>query len=252
MNVRKLGETDEYIENILRCHLRYQLSQNKDGSSFVRGGKVGITMDIPTAKKEINDDISNLLVHFRMASTGSPCLQNCHWWSKQGWNFMHNGIVNNFSYQTQGDTDDSTDSEQFFDSLLEEIGKTPAIKDVIEVIDEQVDRKWFSGRAILYHAKSDRAFIFGDWQLYLINSNYLVISSKPLSLDVLGQTETQAGFKFVREDPTNLDIKSLEIDGIGIINKFFTPDLDYKFIKNLKPRYPVNHSVSQSTHERLY
>lgn len=57
------------------------------------------------------------ILHFRLATTGSVCLKNCHPFKKNGIFFAHNGVLNIPT------TNDMTDSETAFLSLYQYIEK---------------------------------------------------------------------------------------------------------------------------------
>ena len=54
----------------------------------------------------------NCIIHFRYATNGSVCRQNCHPFTKKGISFAHNGIL---SIVSDGDR---TDSETAFRSII--------------------------------------------------------------------------------------------------------------------------------------
>lgn len=54
----------------------------------------------------------NCIIHFRYATNGSICKANCHPFTKRGFSFAHNGILN---IQTNGDR---TDSETAFRTII--------------------------------------------------------------------------------------------------------------------------------------
>jgi hypothetical protein len=191
-------------------------------------------------------NLDGLLVHGRIATAGIVNEANIHGWQLQGWQFLHNGQV--FDYTTKSSkigTWDSvtrtwikqseaadTDSLVLFQQLVAGIGdQRQSAKKVIKAIRRVMQPISFWGRAALYDLINDRMFLIGDWYTYLINNQYVIISSADLNLSEVKTIKTH-GFKF--ETAGSAGIADELIDGLAVIERFSQPDCQYKHFGELK------------------
>ncbi len=76
-----------------------KLDNNDDGAFVSTLGVDGLrTLDNKLAGQAVlNMDLNNLLVHFRMATTGEVGMGNVQGWNLNGWVCVHNGIISKLS-----------------------------------------------------------------------------------------------------------------------------------------------------------
>ncbi len=123
-------------------------------------------------EKEINH------FHFRKATHGMVNLDNVHFWESDEWIFAHNGITETGATRLSG----SSDSKMLFEMLLKNgaiKGQNIDIKRIADIIGEIS----FWGRLIIINRKTKSAYYFGDYHLYMLGKDILVVSSTELRLD---------------------------------------------------------------------
>lgn len=115
------------------CH-----SRNKDGIGFayVNNGKVIIKkfMDFDKFYKEYLDveGISNMLIHFRIATHGNVEVNNCHPFKlNDRMALIHNGIISGYGSKT----DNKVDTQDFIDKVIGKISykmwKNPSYRELV-------------------------------------------------------------------------------------------------------------------------
>lgn len=125
------------------------------------------------------------IYHFRLATTGRKTLNNVHGWLKEGWEFYHNGTA--FSYSDILNSE-LTDSLKFFKIIL------PAFQQLTLTTSKNAKQKHLqkienislttglTGRFLIANESRNEFYFFGDWRIYSINENYLIISSSTIEL----------------------------------------------------------------------
>lgn len=115
------------------CHDR-----NKDGMGFayVNNGKIIIKkfMDFDKFYKEYLDveNISNMLIHFRIATHGNVEVNNCHPFKlNDRMALIHNGIISGYGSKT----DNKVDTQDFIDKVIGKISykmwKNPSYRELV-------------------------------------------------------------------------------------------------------------------------
>jgi len=235
--VKRIGQPDTEIETTIRGMLYEKIMRNGDGFAVV-GKEVLKTLNPRLASKAVREaDLGSLVAHFRIATTGKVNEANIHWYEEDGWNFMHNGTIYKYSsYGVGAKDEDETDSLQFFKRLVKDIkhAKAKTNAEVAEVINEACSDSRFNGRALLYQQSTDRMFLIGDWEISVVNENYLVISSTRVDLTTTKEYKDYNGFLFVEEVLAGYDIQANSIDDIGVISDFSTDKFRYSWLHTLK------------------
>ena len=214
-----------------------KLEANSDGF-FISDGTVPLrTMDKDTAIKAIKDmPFDNALMHFRYATVGKKAISNVHGWEAGGFQFLHNGGVSDYapkrSIGFSIDKEDMalqqehTDSKLLFDDLrLEILKQGNSDKKIIKAIKKVINNLNFWGRAVLIDQARDKAFLFGDWKVYLAEKSYLVFSSHDISFEQDYRLKTH-GCTFEYSVQPFLESS---FDGIVLIKNFSKPDFHCKY-----------------------
>lgn len=228
MLVKRLGNPNLQIEDKLRDILKQRMTHNSHGFFVKNHGGELRTLNKNEAEDTIeNMDMQSVMTHFRMASIGKISQSNVHGWNVNDWQLVHNGTISSYS----GGED--TDSLLFFNDLMLLLSnvnpkKTKKISHAIQRLCTEVN---FAGRVALYNNKVDKMYLFGDWQIYLYDNQYLVVSSA--GIYSWGETENKVGgFKFTG---TTNSISKTTIDGVGVIHNFGKPSWSYESLtKELK------------------
>lgn len=214
-----------------------KLEANSDGF-FISDGTVPLrTMDKDVAIKAIKDmPFDNAIMHFRFATVGKKDISNVHGWEASGFQFLHNGGVSEYEperdrygYRVKDDKGlewEHTDSKMLFDDLRLRIMKEGVSdKKIIRAIKWTINNCSFWGRAVLIDKIHDKAFLFGDWRVYLAEKQYLVFSSHDISFEQDYQLKTH-GCKFEYSVQPFLEST---FDGIVLIKNFSKPDFHCKY-----------------------
>ncbi len=143
-----------------------KIEMNDDGA-FI--GSLGVaeslrTLDNKRAVQAVKRaGLDNLLVHFRMATTGAVTVDNVQGWELNGWTCVHNGTVGKLS---GGLVEAESDSLKFFKKLAERLPDGGEVKAIKKAVRKVCYQERFNGRAIIYNRRLDLAVFFGDWYLY--------------------------------------------------------------------------------------
>jgi hypothetical protein len=198
-----------------------KLDMNDDGA-FVGSLSVAEslrTLDNKLAEETIkNMAVDNLLVHFRMATTGAINVDNVQGWEFGGWTCVHNGTVG--GYNSGGLLEVESDSLKFFKKLCGKLPSDLDSKRIKKAIRKICYDERFNGRAILYNRLLDIAVIFGDWHLYEYGG--AVIFSSGYLYD-LGQKLLKKHNGFLFEYAEGLPLGESKIDGIYIMDNASQP-----------------------------
>jgi hypothetical protein len=173
----------EKSKRIIEDTLEEQAFYNPDGFSLVSSSlkmnriNQAKTLDRKTALEAISQDNSPLLFyHFRLATSGQKNAEGLHFWRRNNFLFAHNGSSHNLPVGSP-----LVDSQYFFYQLISRINDKERNKpfQVAKVLKEEFGGQ--IGRFQLLDLKNGRAYFVGDWKAYLINNDYLLISSGSLS-----------------------------------------------------------------------
>ena len=235
---------DEAVEAKIKKVAIAKLQDNPDGF-FIQNGNVPLrTIDKDLAIKTIKGmPFDNAIMHFRMATVGKKNVENVHGWEQAGFQFLHNGIVSDYSpKRTAGynfnttETNpglnwEHTDSYMLFQDLLKKIAEYGnSDKKIIKAIKYTINNLEFWGRAVLIDKAQDKAFIFGDWHTYIIDKSYLLFSSTDINV---GQDYVVKSHGVSFEYSTKPLLES-EFDGVAIIKHFNQPNFHWKFRTELE------------------
>ena len=96
------------------AELKRAYSMNSHGCGFVSKSMKFKSLSFSNFLKRLHEvpQNENCIIHFRYATNGSVCRQNCHPFTKKGISFAHNGIL---SIMPDGDR---TDSETAFRNII--------------------------------------------------------------------------------------------------------------------------------------
>ena len=96
------------------AELKRAYSMNPHGCGFVSKSMKFKSLSFSNFLKRLHEvpQNENCIIHFRYATNGSVCRQNCHPFTKKGISFAHNGIL---SIMPDGDR---TDSETAFRNII--------------------------------------------------------------------------------------------------------------------------------------
>ena len=96
------------------AELKRAYMMNPHGCGFVSKSKKFKSLNFGNFLKRLHEvpQNENCIIHFRYATNGSVCRQNCHPFTMKGISFAHNGILDIVS------TDDRTDSETAFRNVI--------------------------------------------------------------------------------------------------------------------------------------
>lgn len=218
------------VERVLRQQVFKAMYDNNDGF-FLKNGKFEVkTLDRKQAYNALDQaNMDGLIVHCRLATQGAVDISNVHGYSDGKWQLVHNG----WAYGCSGSKEKS-DSRIFFEILVRELANAKTEKTIAKKIQKVVLETEFRGRAILSDNENDRAFLFGDFQVYSINKQYLAICSSKQDFEAITIPYEVAGLTF--EDKHGLSFKVLggTIEGIYVINGIHATQPKFKFIQELK------------------
>lgn len=227
---KQIGPKSNTVETQIRKLLKDKMDINDDGYYFRNGRDIIRTLDDKVAKKAVEEStINNLLVHFRMASAGVVSEKNVHGWTKGAWSFMHNGGISTYVDWTKGaKLQEETDSLLLFQDLMVALeGNSRNYKDkvVCATIQDVLSHVVFWGRAALYNSETDKLYLFGDFHIYAFGTMYIIISSTSVNFDEKVKRDFH-GLEAEFKNPSL--IGESKIDGIGVINRFSTPQFKYR------------------------
>jgi len=137
---------------------------------------------------EILKKYQTIMIHFRLATSGSRNVDNVHFWQNKNWYFAHNGIVSGLVDKEQLESD----SLLFFEHLIKNNFLLDNGNIKIKAISKASNNFNLWGRFILLNDKQKKATYFGDWYVYKINQTLIIASTK---LE-LGTTDSILGFIF--------------------------------------------------------
>jgi len=206
---------DKNCKDIILDVMRGAQNHNANGTGAVayklnKSGKPVIKRDMAMTKAEMENDLKMFDVvsyHFRMATIGTISKKNVHFWKKGDWTFAHNGQIYDIGYN------EKSDSLVFFEQLIKNdyIGKNGAIK--YEKIKEFTNTFNFWGRFILINTRTKNIYFFGNFQFYLLNRAYMVITSA--TADFEGKVWVN-GIDFDVEN--SIEVLEKNIEGIYMLN----------------------------------
>lgn len=236
---------DLSIESKIKKVALEKMEANHDGF-FISDGAVPLrTMDKNAATQKIKAiPFDNAIMHFRFATVGVKDITNVHGWEKNGFQFIHNGGVSEYeperkSYQGYKYSDEeglewaNTDSKMLFDDLMLRIAKEGnSDKKIIKAIKWTINNCSFWGRAVLIDKAQDKAYLFGDWHVYLAEKQYLVFSSHDISFEQDYSLKTH-GCKFEYSVAPFLEST---FDGIVQIKNFSKPNFHCKYRGELEDK----------------
>jgi hypothetical protein len=176
--------------------------------------------------------LDNLILHCRASTVGKVNKSNVHGWKKRGWKFLHNGSVSGFA--GQGIEQDKSDTLKFFEEFVQGMGESREETEVAMIIEDMVQVRQFWGRAMLLDEQSDKLYLVGDWELYIVDKQYVVLSSTAIGLDKIQQVEDIHGFYFPHNAPSGLRIEHKQITGIGVIDDWSTEHFMYRYLQPLR------------------
>jgi len=188
-----------------------KIEANDDGA-FV--GSLGVaenlrTLDNKRATQAVKRaGLDNLLVHFRMATTGAITENNVQGWEINGWVCVHNGTVGKLS---GGLVEADSDSLKFFKKLAGRLPDNGEVKQIKRAIRKVCYQERFNGRAIIYNRRLDLAVLFGDWYLYEYGGAVVFSSA---GIYNLGSKLVKERNGLLFEYAEGLPLGEAEIDGI--------------------------------------
>ena len=171
-----------------------------------------------TSQRELKIDINDLRqifqdnniinVHLRNGTSGKISKHNIHFWRKNDWMFAHNGQITEYSNNNH-----FTDSYIFFQRLvnlnyLEENGKIHYKK-----IKKMMNKLSYWGRFVLINTKTNRIYYFGDFHVYLMNKNTLIISTQHIDFN-----NYYSFYGITFRDKKQTDIMKIKMEGIFYID----------------------------------
>lgn len=141
--------------------------------------------------------------HFRNSTGGEVNEKNAHFWKIGNWIFAHNGTASSFSDAKKAD------SLVFFEEIINRKFLRPSGFINIEKIKEFSNENNLYGRFIIINSVTKKMYFFGDFQTYLLNNAYLIVTSAKADFESFKQV---LGISFPVEN--QLEISETEIDGI--------------------------------------
>lgn len=232
-NVKITLKTPQHSQNLIDNLYHYQV-WNGDGTAHygidtARKGKMQYRRQLKlTGREFITEALSRYNVnhfHFRKATTGKINDKNIHFWKWENWLFAHNGTVG--VADDKGRESEEADSLQLFNYLIAKkaVGKKNNIN--IKKICDLVGSLSFWGRLILINTETNSTYYFGDYKMYMLGSDILVVSSTDLNF---GDIKGLYGIEF-ETDALPFGVFKKDIDGVFKINplnrKFKDYDLDF-------------------------
>ena len=154
-------------------------------------------------------------IHLRLATAGVVAQKNVHWWQKGDWFFAHNGAVSDYI-----DISKKSDSYHFFEALtnFNYIGENGKI--MPDKISQLKDETNFWGRLVLYNKRLKKNWFFGDFHLYNLANEVLVVATQELDFN---EKSVLCGIEF--SGYPSFKVAHQEIEGIfslTVKNKRFT------------------------------
>ena len=230
----KIKEDESSIYPIAKLLAEEQQS-NDDGTGHYCFNRAGghshaqeMTESIESMAKNVKDfDVS--CYHFRNATEGVVDESNVHFWKRSNWLFCHNGMINKFG------VGDKSDSLSFFEKLVE-LGHLTDDSIDWKAIKDFTNTTNFSGRFILIHAITHKMYFFGNYDGYLINRSYLVLTS---TTSTFKNAINVLGMEFGIE--SDLEVLEGGIDGIvSFDGQFEQLDIEFKVYTSQWTGKPVN------------
>jgi hypothetical protein len=238
----------QFSEDQIRKILLEKADTNSDGFFIKQNDFVLRTLDDRVAKKHLHEvPLDNFMTHFRWASAGKVTNENVHGWEIGDWIFSHNGSIFDYTDNTIGSKmQEKADSLQFFEDLILQLNKVNTRKDtqVAHAINNLTEDVSFWGRATLYNKKTDKMYLFGDFETYLVGGTHIVISSITLNFSGEGKSSGH-GFDFTFGQSKLIGEGG--IDGIGVIHNFSRPGFTYKYLDKLKKKFYTSRVNSSPT-----
>lgn len=231
-------ERNELVESAIMSALYGHLRKNSDGFSVMSrddsAWKAVRSMDDGDARKEIRRVMENdfWAVHFRIATHGAKVVDNAHLWNIGKWYFSHNGTVHgeNWSYYGNKDLEQKkADSLLFFEKLVEELNGKTGTQEVGQALSDLIEVEGVYGRGFLFDSEYNRIYGFGDLHAYLIDDNYLVLSSAETEFEAVDYKMIGDLF-FTQVLTDTFEVLHSEIDR----GSFWVMDLDSREVELLK------------------
>lgn len=258
MIAKRLNAPTAEAEQAIKEVLKGKIKTNPDGFFFVNSKSAIRTMEDKEALKTLDEmAINNFICHFRIATEGKANVNNVHGWTKDGWTFVHNGSFGGYTETGENGKHiykgeyEYSDSRRFFMDLMKKLKGIKSEKDkpVRQAIQATVYlTSYFNGRCALYHAPTDRLFLFGDWQVYTIENSHFILSSASIYFTPEKKNKSFKGIELEYSGGAGLMGKG-EVDGIGVIKNFTSKDnWHYRRLADLnKPTYstkPIGYVTS--------
>jgi len=234
---------DEAVEQKIKKVALEKLAANPDGFFIQDGDRSIRTINKADAINVIKEmPFDNAIMHFRMATVGKKNVENVHGWEAGGFQFLHNGMIRDYDYSpkteigfttTKKETyvQEHSDSKLLFDALLLEVQKQGnSDKKIIKAIKKVINNCEFWGRAVLIDKAQDKAFLFGDWHVYLVENSYLLFSSADINVEQDYVIKTHG----VTFEYSTKPLLESEFDGIAIIKRFSQPNFHWKYRTELE------------------
>jgi hypothetical protein len=143
--------------------------------------------------------------HFRNATKSKVKKDNIHFWKWENWLFAHNGICSDY------ENEKTADSYILFKKLIAEKCISGKHNINMQKIAKIVGGLNFWGRLILINTETKSTYYFGDWHLYLIDKNIMVVSTTTIGTG----SNSFYGIEF---DATNTEVVEKKMDGVFKIN----------------------------------
>lgn len=224
------------IDELLKKTICEEMDYNRDGYFMRVGDNKLRTVDRVGAELALLDvDTNGLMVHSRLGTTGELGLHNVHGWSIGGWELFHNG----FAYNTETEhLKGDTDSLVMFKKIMQKLKGLKNDKPISNAIKKIAGECGFQGRAILYNHKKKEAFLFGDFYTYLINDNYIVVTSCSQDFEELSQSVVAGGLHFEKAKEIKFNVVDRKIDGIYKLSGIGSDGVMFKYLDSLDlPKY---------------
>jgi len=189
-SVFRTKERDKEVERVLLNNFASQMNMNSEGFSLLSKNqnnkgyirKRGLDPKLFYKELEMAVKKEVLFTHFRLATSGGISIRNTHFWQLGDYYFGHNGIMG-YNYNTmsygykQKYESKEVDSFVFFKKLYGMIRTETDVNLIADLLKGLKDEDLLHGRGFLIDKKNNLVYTFGDLHAYLINGNYLVMSS---------------------------------------------------------------------------
>ena len=223
--------------------LAVKARQNPDGFGLVAYNAKGDVLEAKRMQYDAELMARALLkydavhIHLRLATTGSKCLENIHWFSSGQWRFAHNGTV--YLKTTKAEKIDISDSEAFFRLLV----RRGLLKDDGRVAWRQIDNVAQSsalwGRFVILNLDKRRAYYFGDFEAQLIGG---LVSIGSASFGHVTQADT-FGLSFTKD----VSVGETSFEGITRVN---VADMKLVWLtENFNQSLPYKHGESSNYYD---